>query len=44
MSFFSTGGALGFASGPLLASWLLAMFGVENGVMLLLLPAAIVGQ
>ena len=41
MSFFSTGGALGFASGPLLASWLLALFGVENGAILLLLPAAI---
>src|SRR5580704_7291400 len=40
MSLFSTGGALGFACGPLLASWLLTRFGVENGAMLLLLPAA----
>jgi MFS transporter, FSR family, fosmidomycin resistance protein len=41
MSFFSTGGALGFACGPLLASWLLTVFGVENGAMLLVLPAAL---
>ncbi len=41
MSFFSTGGALGFACGPLLASWLLTRFGVENGAICLLLPAAI---
>jgi MFS transporter, FSR family, fosmidomycin resistance protein len=41
MSFFSTGGALGFACGPLLASWLLTRFGVENGAILLLVPSAL---
>jgi MFS transporter, FSR family, fosmidomycin resistance protein len=41
MSYFSTGGALGFACGPLLASWLLTIFGVENGTKLLLLPGVV---
>jgi FSR family fosmidomycin resistance protein-like MFS transporter len=41
MSFFSTGGALDFACEPLLASWLLTRFGVENGAILLLVPGAL---
>lgn len=38
MSVFATGGASGFAFGPLVASWAFAQFGLWNGCLLLLVP------
>ncbi len=40
MSVFATGGASGFAFGPLVASWAFAQFGLWNGSLLLLVPLA----